>query len=70
MTVKGTLADADLLINATSVGMKPNDNETLVDPEWLKPDLAVMDIVYNPIETRLAKNAKRQEQKSSAELKC
>ena len=26
--------------------------------EWLRPDLAVMDIVYNPLETRLAKDAK------------
>ncbi|MGA2522863.1 MAG: shikimate dehydrogenase [Candidatus Bathyarchaeia archaeon] len=58
LTVKGNLVDADILINATSVGMKPNDNETLVAPKWLKPDLAVLDIVYNPIETKLAKRAK------------
>jgi len=56
--VKGNLADCDVLINATSVGMKPNDNQTLVASEWLKPDLAVMDIVYNPLETKLAKDAK------------
>lgn len=30
----------------------------MVQPEWLKPDLAVMDIVYNPVETKLAKDAK------------
>jgi shikimate dehydrogenase len=58
LTVRGALVDADLLINATSVGMEPNANDSLVDPKWLKPDLAVMDIVYNPIETKLAKNAK------------
>ena len=58
LTIKGNLVDADILINATLVGMKPNDNETLVAPKWLKPDLAVMDIVYNPIETKLAKKAK------------
>lgn len=56
--VKDNFADADVLINATSVGMKPNANQTPVAPEWLKPDLAVMDIVYNPIETKLAKDAK------------
>ena len=38
--------------------MKPNADETPVAPEWLKSDLAVMDIVYNPIETKLAKDAK------------
>jgi shikimate dehydrogenase len=57
-TVKDNLADCDVLINATSVGMNPNANQTPVAPEWLKPDLAVMDIVYNPIETKLAKDAK------------
>jgi len=57
-TIKDNLADSDVLINATSVGMKPNANQTPVAPEWLKPDLAVMDIVYNPLETKLAKDAK------------
>ncbi|HMK94173.1 MAG TPA: shikimate dehydrogenase [Candidatus Limnocylindrales bacterium] len=56
--VKACVAEADLLINATSVGMKPNTGQTLVTAKWLKPDLAVMDIVYNPIETRLARDAK------------
>jgi shikimate dehydrogenase len=58
LAVKATLAEADLLINATSVGMKPNANQTPVKRQWLKPDLAVMDIVYDPIETKLAKDAK------------
>ena len=58
LAVKANVAEADLLINATSVGMKPNAGQTLVAPEWLKPDLAVMDIVYDPIETKLAKDAK------------
>ncbi len=57
-TIKDNLADCDVLINATSVGMKPNAGQTPVPPQLLKPDLAVMDIVYNPIETKLAKNAK------------
>ena len=56
--IKDTLHDSDVLINATSVGMKPNANQTPVAFEWLRPDLAVMDIVYNPVETKLAKDAK------------
>jgi shikimate dehydrogenase len=56
--VKEELAQSDILINATSVGMEPNANETPVVSEFLNPNLAVMDIVYNPIETMLAKNAK------------
>ncbi len=57
-TVKDNLDDVDVLINATSIGMNPNAKQTLVAPEWLGPHLAVMDIVYNPIETKLAKDAK------------
>jgi len=52
------LRDSDILINATSVGMKPNLSQSLVAPQWLKSDLVVMDIVYNPVETKLAKDAK------------
>jgi shikimate dehydrogenase len=52
------LQDSDVLVNATSVGMHPNVSQSIAPPQWLKPDLAVMDIVYNPIETRLAKDAK------------
>ena len=50
--------DSEVLINATSIGMKPNINETPVNPKWLRTNLAVMDIVYNPFETKLAKIAK------------
>lgn len=57
-TIKKELEDADILVNATSVGMHPNDDQSLIDPGWLKLDLCVMDIVYNPIETKLAKDAK------------
>lgn len=52
------LQDADVLINATSVGMTPNADESLVRPEWLKPRLCVMDIVYNPVETKLIRDAR------------
>jgi len=52
------LQDSDILINATSAGMKPNLSQSLVAPQWLRSDLAVMDIVYNPVETKLAKDAK------------
>lgn len=52
------LQDADVLINATSVGMTPNADESLVRPEWLTPRLCVMDIVYNPVETKLIRDAR------------
>ncbi|MGE5638014.1 MAG: shikimate dehydrogenase family protein, partial [Chloroflexota bacterium] len=52
------LQDADILINATSAGMVPNVHESYVRPEWLTPKLCVMDIVYNPLETKLVHDAK------------
>lgn len=52
------LADADILINATSVGMKPNENETPVKQIYLRRDLVVFDLVYEPLQTRLLKEAK------------
>jgi shikimate dehydrogenase len=56
--IQHNLQDSDILINATSIGMKPKADESLVAPKLLRSNLAVMDIVYNPIETKLAKEAK------------
>jgi shikimate dehydrogenase len=52
------LRDSDILVNATSVGMAPYTSESIVKREWLKPDLLVMDIVYNPVETNLVRDAR------------
>src|SRR3990170_2402801 len=52
------LQDSDVLINATLVGMTPYASESLVKPDWLKPELTVMDIVYNPVETKLLRDAR------------
>jgi shikimate dehydrogenase len=56
--VETNIRDSDILINATSVGMKPKPNESPVTPKMLRKNMAVMDIVYNPLETQLAKDAK------------
>ena len=51
------LDGADILVNATSVGMSPNIKETPVPSNLLRPGLVVVDIVYNPIKTRLLREA-------------
>jgi len=51
------LKEADILINTTSMGMSPNINETPAPSNLLKPGLIVVDIVYNPIKTRLLREA-------------
>ncbi len=53
--LNGLLADADVLVNATSVGM--DEDETPVPADALHGDLAVLDAVYSPIETRLLRDA-------------
>ena len=51
------LPDAEILVNATSVGMHPADDQTPVNADLLHAHLTVFDIVYNPSPTRLLKEA-------------
>jgi 3-dehydroquinate dehydratase / shikimate dehydrogenase len=46
----------DLLVNATPVGMFPKMEESPVPAEWLTGEW-VYDLVYNPVETRLLREA-------------
>ncbi|MFW6320742.1 MAG: shikimate dehydrogenase [Halohasta sp.] len=55
-TLESQLADASVLVNATSVGME--SDETPVPAALLHSDLVVLDAVYSPLETRLLADAK------------
>ena len=44
---------ADLLIQTTPVGMAPGDRACPISEQILKEGMAVMDIIYNPLETKL-----------------
>ncbi|MDR1820462.1 MAG: shikimate dehydrogenase [Methanobrevibacter sp.] len=57
-TIKEDIKDCDILINATPVGLHPNVNESPIDGNILQSDLIVYDLIYNPIETKLLKDAK------------
>ena len=50
--------NTDILINSTSIGMFPNVDESPVPKNVLKKGMVVFDAVYNPIETKLLKDAK------------
>jgi len=54
--LESTLSDADVLVNATSVGME--SEETPVPKAALHADLAVLDAVYAPLDTRLLTEAR------------
>lgn len=55
--LKAAIAQADILVNATKVGMKPLDGQSLIKKEYLRPELVVADTVYNPKETQMIKDA-------------
>ncbi|HBR48747.1 MAG TPA: shikimate dehydrogenase [Nitrospira sp.] len=57
--LRRVLPDAHVLIHCTPVGMSPKADMTCVPASLLHAGLAVMDIVYNPRETQLLKDAKR-----------
>lgn len=57
-TLREEIAKADILVNATLMGMKPYDDISLVDPSMFRPELIVADVVYNPAETKMIREAK------------
>ena len=59
MILADRLAESRVLIHCTPIGMHPNTKESLVPESFLHRKLAVMDIVYNPLETKLLADARR-----------
>ncbi len=56
--MKEEIASSDIFTNATIVGMKPMDGESVVkDVSAFRPGLVVCDAVYNPKKTRLLREA-------------
>ena len=53
------LAEADLLVNATSIGMAPGVDRSPISRELLGRRHTVVDIVYNPVKTRLVRDAEK-----------
>lgn len=57
--LKSSISESIILCNATSVGMGKLANLSIVnDPNWLRPDLTVIDAVYEPRVTKLMQIAK------------
>jgi shikimate dehydrogenase len=54
---EAAVSDADVLINATPVGMRPEDGSP-VPASWLKPGGVVADMLYRPAETELLRLAR------------
>lgn len=53
------IGSSDIFANATIVGMKPMEQESVVkDLSAFRPGLVVADAVYNPVDTRMLREAK------------
>ncbi len=58
-TMREEMKTSDIFANATIVGMKPMDNESVVkDVTMFYPGLVVTDAVYNPKETKMLREAR------------
>ena len=65
------IQSSDIFANATIVGMKPMDDQSVVkDLSAFRPGLVVADAVYNPEETKLLREAKKQDVPASEEREC
>lgn len=57
--LRASIADSQILVNGTSVGMAPNTDRTIIsDTTMFHKDLFVFDVIYNPQETKLLRQAK------------
>ncbi len=56
-TLSTALSSSQLMIHCTPIGMHPNIEQSCVPQTLLHPGLTVMDIVYNPLNTQLLKDA-------------
>lgn len=53
------ISESALLLNATSVGMAPDTEGSIIeDTSLYHPDLTVSDVIYNPRETRFLREAR------------
>ncbi|WP_426350744.1 shikimate kinase [Alloiococcus sp. CFN-8] len=53
----GDYYDSTVIINTTPVGMYPNNGESLIDLSYFKKCKAVVDVIYNPLKTKLVLQA-------------
>lgn len=56
---KKTINSYNLIIQTTSVGMKPNTEDTIIPVELLNRNSVVSDIIYQPLNTKFLMDAKQ-----------
>ena len=53
------LTDTQIIINATPVGMYPNNGECIIEPDRFKKLVAAVDCIYNPFKTEFLFRAEK-----------
>jgi len=53
------ISSVDILINTTPIGMYPKIDRSPISKDLLHENLFVFDVIYNPLQTRLLKDAKK-----------
>ncbi|HME52946.1 MAG TPA: shikimate dehydrogenase [Candidatus Lokiarchaeia archaeon] len=56
--IENVIPASSVVINATPIGMYPNEGESLLEASCLHPGMGVLDLVYNPLETMLLRHAR------------
>lgn len=56
-TAERNLADYQLVVQTTSIGMLPDTERLPLSPANIRPGTIVSDIIYNPLQTRFLKEA-------------
>ena len=51
------IPNVDIIVNTTSIGMHPNENQSPIPKELLKPSQIIFDAIYNPLKTKLIQDA-------------
>lgn len=60
--------DSQIIINTTPCGMYPNNDNLIIDINRFDKLSAVVDVIYNPIRTKLIQNAKKRNLKHASGL--
>ena len=58
-TLRTLISSVDILINTTPIGMYPKIDTSPISKDLLHENLFIFDIIYNPLQTRLLKDAKK-----------
>ncbi len=57
--VRAKVAEADVLLNLSGIGMQPHLGETPLPKEWIEPRHVCFEAVYNPLKTRFLEEAEQ-----------